>query len=44
MLSLVGRLSVNTLSLTLFERSYLVSLALPWAVVWRSYSCCDTCV
>ena len=43
-LCLVGRPSVSTLSLTPFERSYSVSVASPYAVVWRSYACRDMCV
>jgi len=47
MLRLVGGPSINTLPLTPFERSYPMSMASPsspWAIVWRSYACYDTCV
>jgi len=44
MLRLVGRPNVSTLPLTLFERSYPVSMTVPWVVAWRSYACCDTCI
>jgi len=36
MLSLIGGPSANTLPLTPFEYSYLVSLASPWVGVWHS--------
>jgi len=44
MLHLVGGSSISTKLLTPFEHSCPVSTAMLWAIVWRSYTCCDTYV
>jgi len=44
MLRLVDEPSVNTSLLPLFKCSYPVSTAVPSAVLWRSHTCCNTCV